>query len=85
MTKRTAARKLRSIDLDNWAQNNRKGCIICRNDAARDLVGKVIETQNRLHIKVKYSSVADLLSEHLGAQFKDNAIRDHVRRCIGGR
>lgn len=85
MTKRSAARKTKDLDLENWVQGHRKGCIICRNDEARELVRRVIETQNQLHVKVRYASVADLLNDQFNARFTDNSVRDHIRRCINGR
>ncbi len=85
MTKRSAARKTKDLDLESWVQGHRKGCAICRHDEARELVRRVIDTQNQLHVKVRYASVADLLNDQFGTRFTDNSVRDHIRRCINGR
>jgi transcriptional regulator len=78
-------RKRSPVDLASWVQSHRKGCIICRNDAARDIISEIIKTQNKLHVKVRFASMADLLQEQLGERFTDNSVRDHIRRCVNGR
>lgn len=85
MGKKESAKSARQVDLENWVQSNRRGCKICRHDVAREIVEQISETQQRMQVVVKYSSIADLIQSQAGERFTDNAIRDHMRRCIGGR